>query len=143
MHPQWESLQLAFPFQRPLKYHLIWLPGNQTRAIKSVLISVRRQPDRYLQGSKKMKNGTQSTECINGRQKKYSFVFVLISLTSLVTTDRIQKKSAFRTRLVGLICTKTKEYSFSRLFCIRSMGRKFTQFMSLEGGVCLAAPPMI
>ena len=44
--------------------------------------------------------------------KKFSFVFVLISLTSLVSTDRIQKKSSFRTRLVGLICTEKKEYFF-------------------------------
>ena len=41
--------------------------------------------------------------------KKYSFVFVLISLTSLVSTDKIEKKSSFRMRLVGLISTKTKE----------------------------------
>ena len=44
------------------------------------------------------------------RPKKYSFVYVLISLTSLVSTDKIQKKSSFRMRLVGLINTKTKEY---------------------------------
>ena len=61
------------------------------------------------------------TECINGGQKKYSFVFVLISLTSLVCTDRIQKKSCFRTRLVGLISAKTKEYFFGRHLCIRSI----------------------
>ena len=46
------------------------------------------------------------------RPKKYSFVFVLISLTSLVSTDKIQKKSCFRTRLVGLISTKPKECFF-------------------------------
>ena len=44
------------------------------------------------------------------RPKKYSFVFVLISLTSLVSTDEVQKKTSFRTRLVALINTKTKEY---------------------------------
>ena len=44
------------------------------------------------------------------RPKKSSFVFVLISLTCLVSTDEVQKKSSFRTRLVGLINTKTKEY---------------------------------
>ena len=55
------------------------------------------------------------------RPKKYSFVFVLISLTSLVSTDKIQKKSSLRTRLVGLISTKTKEYFFRRHLCIRSM----------------------
>lgn len=42
--------------------------------------------------------------------KKYSYVFVLISLTSLVSTDEVQKKTSFRTRLVALINTKTKEY---------------------------------
>ena len=42
------------------------------------------------------------------RPKKYSFVYVLI--TSLVSTDKIQKKSSFRMGLVGLISTKTKEY---------------------------------
>ena len=50
--------------------------------------------------------------------KKYSFVFVLISLTSLISTDKIRKKSSFRTRLVGLISTKTKEYFFGRHLCI-------------------------
>ena len=34
------------------------------------------------------------------RPKKYSFVFVLIRLTSLVRTEKIQKKCSFRTRLV-------------------------------------------
>ena len=46
------------------------------------------------------------------RPKKYPFVFVLLSLTSFVSTDKIQKKSSFRKRLVGLISTKTKEYFF-------------------------------
>ena len=46
------------------------------------------------------------------RPKKYSFVFVLIRLTSLVGTDKIQKKCSFRTSLVGLLSTKTK-----RIFC--------------------------
>ena len=55
------------------------------------------------------------------RPKQFSFVYVLISLTSLVSTDKIQKKSSFRMRLVGLISTKTKEYLFVRHFCIRSM----------------------
>ena len=46
------------------------------------------------------------------RPKKYSLVFVLIRLTSLVGTYKIQKKCSFRTRLVGLISTKTKERFF-------------------------------
>ena len=37
---------------------------------------------------------------------------MLIKLTSLVGTNKIQKKCSFRTRLVGLISTKTKEYFF-------------------------------
>ena len=48
------------------------------------------------------------TDCINGGQKYY-IVFVLIRPTSLHSTDKIQKKCSFRTRLVGLICTLTKE----------------------------------
>ena len=55
------------------------------------------------------------------RPKKYSFVFVLIRLTSLVGTDKIQKKCSFRMRLVGLISTKTKEYFVGRHFCIQSI----------------------
>ena len=55
------------------------------------------------------------------RPKKFSFVYVLISLISLVSTDKIQKKSSFTMRLVGLISAKTKEYLFGRHFCIRSM----------------------
>jgi len=37
------------------------------------------------------------------RPKKYSFLFMLIRLTSLVGTDKIQEKWSFRTSLVGLI----------------------------------------
>ena len=48
-------------------------------------------------------------------------VFVQISITSLVSTDKIQKKSSFSTRLVGLISTKTKEYFLGRHLCIRSI----------------------
>ena len=33
--------------------------------------------------------------------KKYSFVYVLISLTSLVCMDKIQKKGCLRARLVS------------------------------------------
>ena len=61
------------------------------------------------------------TDCINGGQKKYSFVFVLIRLTSLVIKDKVQKKCSFRTRLVGLISTKTKECFFGRHLCMRSI----------------------
>ena len=53
--------------------------------------------------------------------KKYSFVFVLIRLTSLLSTDKIQKKCSFRTRLVGLISTKTKEYFVGSHLGIRSI----------------------
>ena len=44
--------------------------------------------------------------------KKYSFLFMLIRLTSLVGMDKMQKKCSFRTRVVGLVSTKTKEYFF-------------------------------
>jgi len=53
--------------------------------------------------------------------KKYSFFFMLIRLTSLVGTDKIQKKRSFVMRLVGLISTKTKECFFGRHLCNRSM----------------------
>ena len=55
------------------------------------------------------------------RPKKYSFVFAPIGFTSLVRTHKIQKKYSFRTRLVGRISTKTKEYFFDRHLCIRSI----------------------
>ena len=41
----------------------------------------------------------------------------VIRLTSLVDMDKIQKKYSFRTRLVGLISMKTKEYFFGRHLC--------------------------
>ena len=53
------------------------------------------------------------------RPKECSFAFVLVIVTGLVCTDKIQKKCSFRTRLVGLISTKTKEYLFSRHLRIR------------------------
>ena len=43
---------------------------------------------------------------------------MLIRLTSLVGTDKIQKKYSLRTRLVDLISTKTKEYFFSAIYAI-------------------------
>ena len=53
--------------------------------------------------------------------KKYSFVFVLIRLTSHVSMDKIQKKCSFRMRLVGLISTKTREYFVGHHLCIRAI----------------------
>ena len=50
--------------------------------------------------------------------KKIFLVFALISLTSLVSTDEVQKKSAFRTRLVGLISTKTKECFLAAIYAL-------------------------
>ena len=44
--------------------------------------------------------------------KKIFFSLYANYLTSLVGTDKIQKKGSFRTRLVGLISMKTKEYFF-------------------------------
>ena len=40
--------------------------------------------------------------------KKYSFVYVLIRLTSLVCMDKIQKKCCLRVRLVSLISTNKR-----------------------------------
>ena len=45
----------------------------------------------------------------NGSQIKYSFVLMLISLSSLATTSKFQKNICFKMRAVGLINTKTKE----------------------------------
>ena len=50
----------------------------------------------------------------NGGQIKYSFVLMLISLTSLVTTSKFQKNICFKTRAVGLINIKTKECKSGR-----------------------------
>ena len=44
----------------------------------------------------------------------YSFVFMLIILTSLVSTNKIQKYSCFKVRLVRMINTKTKKYFLGR-----------------------------
>ena len=50
----------------------------------------------------------------NGGQIKYSFVLMLISLTGLATTSKFQKNICFKTRAVGLINIKTKEYKSCR-----------------------------
>ena len=43
------------------------------------------------------------------RLNNYSFVFMLIILTSLVSTNKIQKNFCFKARLVRVISIKTKE----------------------------------
>ena len=50
----------------------------------------------------------------NGGQIKYSFVLMLISLTSLATMSKFQKNICFKTRAVGLISIKTKECKIGR-----------------------------
>ena len=50
----------------------------------------------------------------NGGQIKYSFVLMLISLTSLATTSKFQKNICFKTRAVGLINIKAKECESGR-----------------------------
>ena len=45
----------------------------------------------------------------NGSQVKYSFVLMLISLSSLATTSKFQKNICVKMRAVGLISIKTKE----------------------------------
>ena len=58
-------------------------------------------------------NDTKSIDRLHKwRPKEYSFLFMLIRLTSLFGTDKIQKKCSFRMRLVGLISRKTKEFFF-------------------------------
>ena len=50
----------------------------------------------------------------NGGQIKCSFVLMLISLSSLVTTSKFQKNIYFKLRAIGLININTKECKFSR-----------------------------
>ena len=50
----------------------------------------------------------------NGGQIKYSFVLMLISLTSLAMTSKFQKNICFKTRAVGLINIKTKHCKSDR-----------------------------
>ena len=50
----------------------------------------------------------------NGGQIKYSFVLMLISLTSLATTSKFQTNICFKMRAVGLINMKTKEWKSGR-----------------------------
>ena len=60
---------------------------------------------------------------------------MLIRLTSLVSTDKIQEKCSFRTRLVGLISTKTKEYFVGRHLCIWSMFTHSTYPLIFQDGL--------
>ena len=50
----------------------------------------------------------------NGGQMKYSFVLMLISPTSLATASKFQNNTCFKTRAVGLINIKTKEFKSGR-----------------------------
>ena len=55
-------------------------------------------------------NSSETTDRIHKWQLcNYSFVFMLIILTSLVSTNKIQKNFCFEVRLVRMINTKTKE----------------------------------
>ena len=60
----------------------------------------------------------------------YSFVFMLIILTSLVCTNKIQKNFYFKVRLVRMISTKTKEQFLGRHLWIRSMRCLFCHHLS-------------
>ena len=60
----------------------------------------------------------------NGGQIKYSFVLMLISPPSLVTTSKFQKNICFKTRAVGLINIKTKEFKSGRHLWKWAMGLK-------------------
>ena len=59
----------------------------------------------------------------------YSFVFMLIILTSLVSTNKIQKNSCFKVRLVRMINTETKNiflddiYEYGLLITIPSVSQ--------------------
>ena len=68
-------------------------------------------------------------------KKKYSFVFVLIRPTSLVLKVLFFCILSVLTRLVRLISTTTKEYSFGPHLCIRSIEEKSPDFRSPEVGI--------
>ena len=55
----------------------------------------------------------------------YSFVYVLMRLTSLALKQRFFCILSMQTWLVRLISTKTKQYFFGRHLCIRSGGNWF------------------
>ena len=55
----------------------------------------------------------------------YSFVYVLMRLTSLALKQPFFCILSMQTRLVRLISTKTKQYFFGRHLCIRSGGNWF------------------
>ena len=64
-------------------------------------------------------NDTKSIDRLHKwRPKEYYFLFMLIRLTSLFGTYKIQKKCSFRTRLVGLISRKSKEYFLAAIYAI-------------------------
>ena len=50
----------------------------------------------------------------NGGQIKYSFVLMLLCLTSLATMSKFQKNICLKIRAVGLISIKTKECKIGR-----------------------------
>ena len=55
------------------------------------------------------------------RLSNYSFVFMLIILTSLVSTDKIQKNYCAKVRLLRMIITKTKEKFLGRHLWITTL----------------------
>ena len=61
-----------------------------------------------------LRSTNSSSTCMdlfhNGGQIKYSFVLMLISPTSLVTTSKFQNNICFKTRAEGLINIKTNEF---------------------------------
>ena len=62
----------------------------------------------------------------------YSFVYVLMRLTSLALKQHFFCILSMQTGLVRLISTKTKEYFFGRHLCIRSIGdRRFRLILSV------------
>ena len=117
-------------------------PSTQTKSNQILIFGDRGKPHYPVEDKRETSKSIELYCCCRGKlypltiiakayrpkhkwlPKKYSFVFVLINLTSLVSTDQVQKKSSFRTELVGLISTKTKEYSFGHHFCIRSVNHQ-------------------
>ena len=59
----------------------------------------------------------------------YSFVYVLMRLTSLTLKQHFFCILSMQTRLVTLISTQTKEYFFGRHLCIRSIQKKLNIYI--------------
>ena len=75
----------------------------------------------------------------NGGQRKYSFVLMLISLSSLATTSKFQKNICFRMRVEGLININTKVYIYIYIyFSCQERGSRYCPLLNSLKGTSLA-----